>query len=111
MMRNASLQHQHFAPRIVGKGGILEAFGVGAVCCNWASLLDGRMDEVRKAALFPKSPIFENFDLLRFLLKLWPQILDGEALVPFLPLLVCQPSPPTAKSLEGVPTTCVLACV
>ena len=67
------------------------------MCCNWASLLDGRSQE--------------SCDLLRFLLKLWPQILDGEALVPFLPLLVCQPSPPTAKSLEGVPTTCVLACV
>lgn len=24
------------APRIVGKGGILEAFGVGAVCCTLA---------------------------------------------------------------------------
>lgn len=49
------------------------------------------------------------FFRLKLLLKLLP--IGSEALVPFLPLLVSQPSPPTAKSLEGVPTTCVLACV
>jgi len=95
-MRNASLHQHHFAPRIVGKGGILEAFGVGAVCCNWASLLDFHWTKSGKLRFF-------------FRLKLLP--IGSEALVPFLPLLVSQPSPPTAKSLEGVPTTCVLACV
>lgn len=39
LMNHQSCQMRN-APRIVGKGGILEAFGVGAVCCNWASLLD-----------------------------------------------------------------------
>ena len=55
-MRNASLHQHHFAPRIVGKGGILEAFGVGAVCCNWASLqyliFIGRSQESRVVEAF-----------------------------------------------------------
>ena len=51
-MRNASLHQHHFAPRIVGKGGILEAFGVGAVCCNWASLLDFHWTKSGKPRFF-----------------------------------------------------------